>query len=292
MASSISRRDHKNARVRQAAETTNIIESGICGTHDISSSIAAACNSTQVYKAGTLSDVSLFERSSTSIQVTGEMVQAATFRLCSKNDADVAVLNFASARKPCGGFKSGAKSQEEDLARSSALSACVCQDFVFDDYYQPNRSCKSVLYLDTIVYSRRVPFFRNGLTDDICDPFFASIITAPALNVGAYKKAVTREKMKELYRRRLLYVLNCALKHGHKTLVLGAWGCGVFRFPPDLAAECYQELLDDEFQGAFERIVFAVYDGAQGPGPCFEAFNKVFGKIEDIRQELSEQTEK
>ncbi len=62
----------------------------------------------------------------------------------------VAALNFASAKSPGGGFLNGAKAQEEDLARCSALYACLKDA---DDYYHPNRISGSALYTDHIIYS-------------------------------------------------------------------------------------------------------------------------------------------
>jgi uncharacterized protein (TIGR02452 family) len=48
---------------------------------------------------------------------------------------------------------------------------------------------------------------------------------------------------------------------GHRRLVLGAWGCGVFRNAPRLVAEVFARwLAHPRFAGAFERVVFAIYD--------------------------------
>src|SRR5258705_8268933 len=59
-----------------------------------------------------------------SFEVTGETTGAAARRLASTH-AHVAVLNFASAKNPGGGFLGSARAQEEDLARASALYPCL-----------------------------------------------------------------------------------------------------------------------------------------------------------------------
>src|SRR5690554_3571902 len=59
------------------------------------------------------------------------------------NDGHVALLNFASARNPGGGFLNGAKAQEEDLCRCSGLYPCLVP---CSQYYDANRNQTSLLY--------------------------------------------------------------------------------------------------------------------------------------------------
>src|SRR4029077_4484905 len=70
----------------------------------------------------------------------------------------IALLNFASARNPGGGFLSGSQAQEESLARASGLYASLSR---MTDYYGANRRSKSALYTDHMVYSPLVPVFRD-----------------------------------------------------------------------------------------------------------------------------------
>ena len=60
----------------------------------------------------------------TEVEVVDESTLAAARRLVREGGRAVA-LNFASAKNPGGGFVSGARAQEESLARSSALVACL-----------------------------------------------------------------------------------------------------------------------------------------------------------------------
>ncbi len=46
---------------------------------------------------------------------------------------------------------------------------------------------------------------------------------------------------------------------GERALVLGAWGCGVFRNDPEMVAAHFDEVLA-EMRGAFDVVVFAVLD--------------------------------
>ena len=45
---------------------------------------------------------------------------------------------------------------------------------------------------------------------------------------------------------------------GHKHLVLGAWGCGAFGGDPVVVADVFAELLEGEFNAAFEQVTFGV----------------------------------
>ena len=191
-------------------------------------------------------------------EVTGETTVAACQRLAG---SDPVALNFASARNPGGGFLSGAKAQEEDITRCSALYDCLLQA---PGYYAANRAQRSLLYTDHLIYSPRVPFFRDDALDLLEEPFTTSIITSPAPNAGeALQRDEARDAIAATLLRRAAQVLAVAEAHGHRTLVLGAWGCGVFRNDPDEVADVFaRHLLGGEapFAGSFERVVFAVYD--------------------------------
>jgi uncharacterized protein (TIGR02452 family) len=206
-------------------------------------------------------------------EVTDETTQSAASRLAPE---DVAVLNYASARRPAGGFLTGASAQEEELARCSGLYPCLQTQAV---YYDENRRDASHLYTDHIIYSPRVPWFRLRGDGPLLDqPFVASVITAPAPNAG---KALKRDPeagqaIEERLRDRAGMILGVARDQGHRTVVLGAWGCGVFKNPPALVADAFAEWLEnDEFAGAFDRVVFAVFD----PSPerkSLDAFRERF----------------
>lgn len=212
------------------------------------------------------------------VEVTGETTGAAGRRLVEGEGVrDVVALNFASAKNPGGGFLGGAKAQEEDLARCSALYACQITQRA---YYDANRATGSMLYTDHIIYSPDVPFFRDERLDLLERPFLLSIITAPAPNAGEAQKHGRGEsaRVREVLASRAGKVLSVAASMGHRTLVLGAWGCGVFRNDPrDVAGAFGDWLSHDRFRGAFDRVVFAVYDRSES-APNRRPFEARFGK--------------
>jgi uncharacterized protein (TIGR02452 family) len=209
------------------------------------------------------------------IDVTAETTAEAGRRLVQKEQlSHLVALNFASAKNPGGGFLGGAKAQEEDLARCSALYACLRDQRT---YYDANRRSPSLLYTDHIIYSADVPFFRDEQHRLLEEPFPLSIITAPAPNAGAALEhdSSSADEIARVLEARARKVLAVAAHHGHRHLILGAWGCGVFRNDAAQVALAFAHALADEsVKGAFERVVFAVYDPG---GRNLRAFERQFG---------------
>ncbi len=194
------------------------------------------------------------------ISVTGETTQVAAHRLAHHQGLDVCALNFASARNAGGGFLNGAKAQEEDVTRCSGLYPCLLTQ---PTYYDVNRAQRSLLYTDHLIYSPRVPFFRTR-SRDLCDyTYAASILTAPAPNAG---QALRRDPgagaaIEICMRRRAGKVLAAMRDRDERNLILGAWGCGVFRNDPAMVADAFGRWLEGPvFAGAFDTVLFAVYD--------------------------------
>ncbi len=210
------------------------------------------------------------------IEVTEETTAQAARRLIMQEATPhVVALNFASAKNPGGGFLGGAKTQEEDLARCSALYSCQLTQRA---YYDANRAEPSLLYTDHLIYSPAVPFFRDDRLDLLEEPFWVSIITAPAPNAGEALRRDTNAgpQIHAALVRRAAKVLRVAVEQGHETLVLGAWGCGVFRNDPREVAEVFAQLLvSSAFVHCFTRVVFAIYDRSKTQG-TLRAFTERF----------------
>jgi uncharacterized protein (TIGR02452 family) len=72
-------------------------------------------------------------------------------------------------------------------------------------------------------------------------------------------------------------VLALAASQGCKHLVLGAWGCGVFRNDPALVATTVADhLRHGAWAGRFERVVFSVLDTSASKS-TFAAFERAVG---------------
>jgi uncharacterized protein (TIGR02452 family) len=194
----------------------------------------------------------------THFEVTGATSLEASQQLVVAGSPSVMCLNFASAKNPGGGFLNGSQAQEESIARSSGLYESITHHMSF---YQTNRALDTCLYTDAMIYSPDVPVWKDDDGNALDNYYKLSIITSPAVNAGA----VTRNEPNNIIHlapvmlRRMEKVLAVSLLHGHKTLVLGAWGCGVFQNDPeDVAGYFAQHLKDGKFKNRFERIVFAI----------------------------------
>lgn len=206
------------------------------------------------------------------IEVTGETTLAAASRLSvDEGREDVVCLNFASAKNPGGGFLGGSQAQKESLARATGLYPCIAQMSEMYDYNRKQRSC---LYSDYMIYSPQVPVIRDD-EDRLLDKYnLTAFITAPAVNAGVVRDRgdADDQQIESVMKGRIRYILDVAALHGHQTIVLGAYGCGVFRNDPAKVAEYFHDVLVREsFKHSFERIVFAVLDRTAGQ-KTFKAF--------------------
>ena len=204
------------------------------------------------------------------IQIWNCSTVEAILRLAAEGK-EMGVLNFASAKNPGGGFLNGAKAQEESLAASSCLYKTLT---AHETYYNKNRICESMMYTNHAIYSPNVVFFRDEKFALLKEPVLASVLTLPAVNMGQVllkKEDVTLAK--QVMKERMKLVLAIFAKQECKHLILGAYGCGVFRNDPKQVAIWWRELLETFFSTQFETIVFAILDRSTEQS-CIRSFQE------------------
>ncbi|MAX81710.1 MAG: TIGR02452 family protein [Crocinitomicaceae bacterium] len=194
----------------------------------------------------------------TNISVTNQATLDAVRMLIAEGHEDVLCLNFASAKNPGGGFLGGSQAQEESIARSTGLYNCQIKT---QGYYETNRKHKSCMYTDYMIYSPFVPIIKDEDGNNLNQQMHCAIITAPAVNKGVVKhrEPGRLQDVEQVMKRRIRKVLAIARTNNHKTLVLGAWGCGVFQNDPNDIAVYFREVITSDFSHQFEKIVFAIY---------------------------------
>ncbi len=221
------------------------------------------------------------------ICVTQESSLEAATRLANEHPC---LLNFASAKNAGGGFLRGSAAQEESIARSSGLYPTLIQ---YPEFYEENKRSerKNIgLYLNYAIYSPDVPVFKNDAGEWLEEPYVVSVLTSPAPNRHVILNTDDEDntppsdedidaieiKIEETLDRRMYQVLSIMAAQGHRTIILGAWGCGIFGNDPLLVAELFRDNLQK--LPFFDKIIFAIYDRPNSE--VVRSFVQIFGNLD------------
>ena len=223
------------------------------------------------------SSVELLPPPGGSQDVSCAVINASTVKAiidAAKTGEPTAALNFASAKNPGGGFLNGAIAQEEALAACSGLYSTQLKHM---EYYEKNRAYKSMTYTDHAIYSPDVVFFRDENNNLLKEPVICSILTLPAVNMSQVKaKGEDINQAKRIMKNRMRLALTILAVERNRTIILGAYGCGVFGNDPLDVARWWQDLLmDEKFGGYFNRVLFVILDKPNGVN--IKTFERVFG---------------
>lgn len=283
----------RSKRAQLAHNTVGILERGEYTdyegeTHQIARDVEDARTNTRLYSHTQLDE--LVNQSSpktegqVDLEVTGEGAVGAARRLATLY-SNVTILNFASAKNPCGGMLGGSRAQEESIGVCSSLHSCLTQGRLQAGYYRLHKeNSRDGRYSHTMIWSPQVVLLRDEPAFQLAKPLRANIITSPAINLGVvFKKGSTMESCMPEMRQRMEYVIKLAASHSTEALVLGAWGCGVFKWPPKVVADMFRELLVEKgLINNFKHIVFALASDKEFH-PQFEKFDfENFNTFTDI----------
>lgn len=184
--------------------------------------------------------------------------------------SNIGILNFASFKYPGGMFLKGSSAQEEALCHESNLYETL-KSFS-NTYYLANRyECKmnptiNSTYLDRGIYSPNIMFLREN--KNIIN---TAVITVAAPNIRNADAIILEKFNTVALSNRIKFVLDIAETENLKTLILGAFGCGVFRQNPEEVAYLFKEyLLSEKYN--FTNIIFAIPDSNS---KNYKAFVKV-----------------
>lgn len=219
-------------------------------------------------------------RAATTFTVSSETTLQGAARLAASGEYQrIVVLNFASARKPGGGFLGGAQAQEESLARSSALYLSLRQ---CPEFYAFHRSLDTCLYSDRMIYSPRCPVVRDDGGRWLASPYMVDFITSAAPNAGAVirNEPHNRTRIAPVMYERIGKLLALAAHRQGDVLVLGAWGCGVFHNDPRMVASAFLAHLGPggRFEQRFRHILFAIRHSSR-ERDIYEAFVNAFASL-------------
>lgn len=206
---------------------------------------------------------------------TIKITTSKTFDAARKYNGKTAVLNFASATTPGGGCKTGANAQEECLCRVSNLWNCLNDQNNWDVFYNPHRRSHDSLHSDRIIYTPDVMVFKDDGYNLLPEEDWKTIdvITCAAPNLK--KTPITDVAQTAIIERRVRRILTVAAVKKVQNLVLGAFGCGVFKNDPKIVAEAFRKELEN-FRGVFENVEFAVYCNPEDDSN-YQIFKRILG---------------
>jgi len=184
----------------------------------------------------------------------------------------VSVLNMANRHMPGGGVRGGAGAQEEYLFRCSDYYRSLYRYAPFAEEYGLTKSHWNYP-LDRNyggVYSPGVTVFRGSEATGyrlLEEPFQVNMIAVAGMNCPRVEDGRIAPDLTEGVRNKIRTIFRIAIDHEQTNLVLGALGCGAFHNPPRHVAELFREVLfEEEFDGAFERVCFAIKDDHNSRG--------------------------
>ena len=150
------------------------------------------------------------------------------------------------------------------------------------------------------IYSPDVCFFRAGKDEGYAfreKPFKCGVVTVAALSFREPNSYCNEERQfmapgggftevgERIQLNKVRTIYRLALKNGHDSVILGAFGCGVNKLPCDAVARQFKSVLaEPEFAGKFKAVCFAILEGRGnaanpvGEAGKFAPFYAAFGK--------------
>lgn len=223
-----------------------------------------------------------------------------------KEGLNPAILNLASNHMPCGGYFDGSSAQEESLCQMSTLSLSLYQ------FANPKLKCFKEANVASVpnvypmdinfggIYSPNVCFFRNNIEKYYSlrdNTFTCPIITVASLSNREKNNYTNDERKyfnedgtlndegKSIEANKIRTIYRIALDNNHDSIVLGAFGCGVYNLRPDEISKLFLDILNEsEFKDKFKKIVFAILEGKAKRGKMignqgkFKPFYDLFAK--------------
>lgn len=168
-----------------------------------------------------------------------------------------AALNMANANHKGGGVERGKVAQEECLYRCSNLHK-------IEDVLYPLQTLE-------LLYSKNVKFIKDFHYNDMtCVE--SDIITMAAVDLR--DEMITTKNYIELTMYKINQIFHIASSYEVDNLILGAFGCGVFKNNPHTVASMFQSALLTQRKN-FNNVVFAIINDHNSVDNNYEIFKQV-----------------
>ena len=177
---------------------------------------------------------------------------------CHENDETkkICILNFADAFKPGGGYLNGRNAQEECLCRQTLLYPTLYGNEMYDHNIEIGPTS------DYMILSKGILVIRDDDKHFLSkkDQFKVDIISS-----AAYDNRKPNKDSYHIMEQRIAKIIRLAAREslkvrGKSALILGAFGCGVFRNDPEQVASIFANVLNEQgFKRYFDCVIFPIY---------------------------------
>lgn len=172
----------------------------------------------------------------------------------------IAVLNFASFKNPGGGFMRNAIAQEESLCYCTNLYPALAAHN--KDWYEPHLKClHKGMYENQSLLSHGVTVLASepGKLLPTEEQFKIDVLTCAAPNWSSALEygTLTDEELKAATRDRIKYVMRIFSTYGYDNVIVGAYGCGVFKNDLTVVVQAFLKAMG---MYKLKHVTFAVPD--------------------------------
>lgn len=274
-----------NALINCFNDTLNL-----CKNNELKALTEKSRNSTKVYFENfTAEQIKKGETAEISVEDTTTFSAAAQYHHLGK----VAVLNFANPEVPGGGVKNGATAQEECLCRCSNLYPCLTSQVAAENFYKYHHMFGRFFYSDRVIYTKNVTVFKSEDLKllDRNQWFNVDVLTCAAPLLVKIKTYISKTALCNFFKSRIKNIFNVALENNIDVLILGAFGCGAFKNPPDVVAKAFKEVVfENGYNNCFKKIIFAIKNSNNNdpydPCPNLMEFERAFYGVSVEANEL------
>ncbi|RAL12459.1 uncharacterized protein BO97DRAFT_390112 [Aspergillus homomorphus CBS 101889] len=279
-------RRSRREKLRSVAEETNELLPGILSTVPSAPPTGQLCHG---FRYGPL-DPGFSPKLSARVEVLfgdtfdiANGLGASAYPYNENNAETVCILNMANAKRPGGGWLNGALAQEEALCYRSSLSSTLKRSFYPMKFLGAIYSPTVVIFRESLDRGHKLMDLQRPDLLPVVSVISVAAIQNPELDQECSPPMYKNPRDREGTKNKMRTILRIAAYKKHRRIVLGALGCGAFGNPNVEVAACWAEVLrEEEFQGWWERIVFAILDDAttltQGLGN-FDVFRE---KLHDM----------
>lgn len=231
----------KQERAKTAREFQEYIKS------DFQKNVSKSIDNTKIY-----TDVNLEVNYDREIDIDVVDLDIASAVAENGNSGRLCVLNFASFKNPGGGYINGAMAQEEAICEVSTLYPVLCA--FEEDFYKFNRNnMNNGMYMNRALYSKDI-FFTSNVNADV--------LTCASPNLSSALRYDNKQVLKsnsKVLESRIRFVIEIALDNNVDTIILGAFGCGVFKQDAKEVATTFKRILvKDGKMLSFKKVIFAI----------------------------------